>query len=177
MYDNNITIPRRSPRSEKSQLHFCKLAVSEFFVDGHTCEVVSHAHQQRIIGNSSAILRQCILAYHMQSTGTQKQSHVETISQIFLCILWLRYYKKSKPVHLLQFLCNSIIVYLCVICYYTFWASFSAIQLVTLSRSVLNNKVVTIIILSQQLKLVWSRNSSNHWFGGERFLKLITTCP
>ena len=100
---------------------------------------------------------------------TQKQSHVETISQIFLCILWLRYYKKSKPVHLLQFLCNSIIVYLCVIWYYTFWASFSTIQLVTLSRSLLNNKVVTIIILSQQLKLVWSRNSSNHWLDGDGF--------
>ena len=105
-------------------------------------------------------------------------SHVGTISQMFYALFdW----DITKSLNLFIY-CNLYAIQL--LCIFVLsditlfvWASFSAIQLVTLSRSVLNNKVATIIILSQQLKLVWSRNSSNLWLGEERFPKLCTTCP
>ena len=47
-----------------SQLHCYEFAISEITAKGYTCEVVSHENQQRIGGNSSAVLRQCIFTLH-----------------------------------------------------------------------------------------------------------------
>ena len=63
-----------------SQLHCCELASFENAADGHTCEVVTHANQERLSGNSSAIfmtMHTCITLYNQSVPGTKPHKNNE----------------------------------------------------------------------------------------------------
>ena len=69
-----------SPGSKMSQLHCCELAIFENAADGHTCEVVSHANQESLSGNSSAIfetMHTCTLLCNQSVPGTKQQEKNE----------------------------------------------------------------------------------------------------
>ena len=63
-----------------SQLHCCKLAIFENAAEGHTCEVVTHANQESLSGNSSAIFKTmhtCITLCNQSVPGTKPHENNE----------------------------------------------------------------------------------------------------
>ena len=66
--------------SKMSQLHCCELAIFETAADGHTCEIVSHANQESLSGNSSAIfetMHTCITLCNQSVSGTKQYENNE----------------------------------------------------------------------------------------------------
>ena len=63
-----------------SQLHCCELAIIEIAANGHTCKVVSHANQESLSGNSSAIFEKihtCITLCNQSVPGTKPHENNE----------------------------------------------------------------------------------------------------
>ena len=75
-----LGVPQINAESKMSQLHCCKLAISENAAERHMREVVSHANKESLSGNSSAIfetMHTCITLCNQSVPGTKQYENNE----------------------------------------------------------------------------------------------------